>query len=118
MLSLKPDTEFALSGDEIEQSLGPVEITSGTAAGIALTQQQPIYPLSAKQSHTSGTVVLHARIGTDGRIHALKVVSSPDPDLAIASIAAVRRWTYKPYTLNGVPVEVETHINVNFTFGR
>lgn len=112
------DPELTLSGDEIEQHLGAVEVSSGTAAGMALSQVAPIYPESAKQNHISGTVVLHARLGTDGRVHALRVISSPDPDLAVASIAAVRRWTFKPYMLNGVPVEVETHINVNFTFGR
>lgn len=55
-----------------------------------------------------------ARIGRDGRIHALKVISSPDADLAIASLAAVRQWTYKPYLFNGMPVDVNTLITVNF----
>lgn len=109
--------EFELSDDEMEQSLGAVRISSGTAAGNVLSRPQPIYPESAKRSHTSGNVVLHARIGTDGRVHALTLVSTPDPDLAIASIAAVRTWTYKPYMLNGVPTEVETTVNVKFTFG-
>jgi outer membrane biosynthesis protein TonB len=40
----------------------------------------------------------------------------PDPDLALAAIDAVRKWVYKPYLLLGVPVDVETTINVNFTF--
>jgi protein TonB len=54
-------------------------------------------------------------IGRDGHILLLRVVSSPDPSLAVSAIAAVRQWNYRPYMLNGVPVEVETTINVNFT---
>jgi len=63
-------------------------------------------------------VVLHAVIGKDGHIHDLQVLSSPASDLTSAAEDAVRQWTYRPYTLLGDPVEVETTINVNFTFGR
>jgi protein TonB len=31
-----------------------------------------------------------------------------------AAIDAVRQWRYKPYLLNGEPVEVETTIEVEF----
>jgi TonB family protein len=68
-------------------------------------------------NHTSGRVILQARIGSDGHVHGLKVISTPDADLAIASLAAVRQWTYKPYLLNGEPVDVNTQITVNFSFG-
>src|SRR6185437_11628475 len=95
----------------------PVKIGSGVAAGRILAQAQPVYPARAKANHSQGLVVMHAVIGTDGHMRDLQVMSSPDPDLAIAAIAAVRQWTYHPYLLNGVPVAVETTINVNFTFG-
>lgn len=42
-------------------------------------------------------------------------MSGPDPD--IAALAAVRHWTYKPYLLNGEPIEVETIMTVSFSFG-
>ena len=115
--STAPDSQFALGDDLTQQNLNPVQVSSGTIAGMALKQQQPRYPQSAKDRHASGVVVMHAMIGTDGHIHALNVVSAPDPDLAIAAIAAVRNWVYKPYLLLGVPTEVKTTINVNFTFG-
>jgi hypothetical protein len=87
------------------------EVAPGVIAGYAIDQPQPVLP---KYARVSGTVRFKARIGTDGRIHALKLTSFPDPDLAIASIAAVRQWIYKPYLLNGVPVEISTEITVNF----
>jgi len=37
--------------------------------------------------------------------------------LAPAALEAVRQWRYRPYLLNGEPVEVDTQINVNFTLG-
>ena len=111
------DFETRISPDLIEREAHPVELSSGTVAGMALDQPTPNYPLSARQQRESGTVVLHAILGADGHIHALKLVSTPGADLAISAIAAVRRWKYKPYLVEGVPVDVETTINVNYTFG-
>jgi protein TonB len=37
--------------------------------------------------------------------------------LQAAAEAAVRSWRYKPYLLNGEPVEVETQVNVVFSLG-
>jgi hypothetical protein len=47
-----------------------------------------------------------------------KFGSTPDADLAIASLAAVRQWIYKPYLLNGEPVEVDTQLTANFSSSR
>jgi TonB family protein len=111
-----PESDFELSDAVIEQKLGPVRTSSGVTQGYAIKQPAPIYPGSAKERHASGVVILHALIGTDGHIHSLQVISMADPDLALAAIDAVRKWVYKPYLLLGVPVDVETTINVNFTF--
>jgi protein TonB len=59
-------------------------------------------------------VVLAAEISKDGSIENLHLVSG-HPMLAPAAIEAVKQWRYKPYILNGEPVEVETQITVNFT---
>jgi protein TonB len=37
--------------------------------------------------------------------------------LTQAAVDAVRSWRYRPYLLNGDPVEVETTVNVVFTLG-
>ena len=75
---------------------------------------QPEYPPIARQARIQGVVVLQALIGNDGSIQNLHVVSG-HPMLTNAALAAVKEWKYKPYFLNGEPVEVETTINVNFT---
>jgi protein TonB len=95
---------------------GPVRVSSGTVAGMAISQPQPTYPPIARAAHVQGTVVLHAIISKSGTIEKLTVVSGP-PMLTASAMDAVSRWRYKPYLLNGDPVEVETTINVNFTFG-
>jgi protein TonB len=35
-----------------------------------------------------------------------------------AALDAVRTWRYRPYLLDGQPVEVETSVNVIFTLQR
>lgn len=74
---------------------------------------QPVYPPPARWMHISGTVILHATIGTDGAVHKLSVMSG-NPILAQAAVAAVRDWCYRPTLLSGQPVEVETEITVKF----
>ena len=49
----------------------------------------------------------------EGTIENLQVVSG-HPLLVRAAIEAVRQWRYRPYVLNGEPVEVETQVTVNF----
>ena len=99
-------------------STGPVKVSGAVIQGFLLSHVDPVYPPGAKMMHVQGAVILHAQIGTDGHIHDLQIVSTPDTELAAAAMDAVRQWTYKPYMLNGAPVAVETTINVNFTINR
>ncbi len=110
------DADFSAGPDMESTSASLARIGAGVMAGAILSKPQPVYPQSAKSNHVQGTVVLRAIIGIDGHIHSLHIVSTPDADLAIAAVAAVRRWIYKPYTLNGLPTEVDTTITVNFAF--
>ena len=89
-------------------------ISGSVIAGSRISSVDPVYPDSAKRNHVEGTVILHAIIERDGTVHRLQPMNAVDPDLAIAAILAVRQWKYKPYLLNGEPVEVDTTITVNF----
>jgi TonB family protein len=110
--------DFAPSADlEEVKANDAAMVPSGVMAGQKISGVNPSYPENARRNHISGSVILRARIGDDGRIHSLKVIATPDADLAIAALTAVRTWTYKPYLLNGEPVEVDTQITVNFAFG-
>jgi protein TonB len=85
-------------------------------AGMIVLKTQPVYPPIAKAARQSGTVVLQATISKTGSIENLHVVSGPAM-LQQAAMDAVRQWRYRPYLLNGEPVEVETTVNVIFTLG-
>jgi len=74
----------------------------------------PSYPLLARQMKVQGSVVLQALISKDGLIQDLRVLSGPGI-LANAAQEAVRQWRFKPYLLEGQPVETEANITVNFT---
>jgi len=92
-------------------------IVSHLDEGFIIHRVQPVYPRNAIITRTEGTVVLAALIDTSGRITQLHALSG-HPLLIPAAIDAVRQWRYKPYVLNGAPVEVETQINVNFYLSR
>jgi len=77
----------------------------------------PQYPPEAGRQRIEGTVVLMAVIGKDGTVHDVRVESGL-PLLAQAAIEAVKQWRYKPYLLNGEPVEVDSHITINFTLSQ
>ena len=74
---------------------------------------QPDYPTLARQVRVQGKVVLRAMISREGAIENLQVLSG-HPMLIPAAVDAVRQWRYRPYVLNGEPVEVETEVTVNF----
>ncbi len=90
-----------------------IRVSSGVAQGNVLSKVTPQYPAIARTARIQGTVVLEATISKQGTIQNLRAVSGP-PMLYQAAIDAVRQWRYKPYLLNGEPVEVSTTVNVVF----
>ena len=90
-----------------------MRVSPGVTKGLLAYQIEPTYPVLARQAHIQGAVVLSAIIDKDGNIENLQLVSG-HPMLAPAAIDAVRQWRYKPFLLNGRPLEVETTITVTF----
>jgi protein TonB len=90
-----------------------LRVSSGVAQGQLLRQVSPQYPNQARQERVEGTVVLQAVISKDGSVQKLAVVSGPSM-LTRAAMDAVKQWRYRPFALNGEPVEADTQINVNF----
>jgi len=91
-----------------------IRVSQGVTQGMLVRKVQPAYPPLARQARIQGPVVLQAEIGKDGSIQNLRLISG-HPMLAPAAIEAIKQWKYKPYILNGEPVEVETTITFNFT---
>lgn len=83
------------------------------AEGNLIYRVQPSYPPLARQARIQGPVKLRAIVSRTGTIENLTVLSG-HAMLVTAAIEAVRQWRYRPYLLNGDPIEVETEITVNF----
>ncbi|HUK24556.1 MAG TPA: TonB family protein [Terriglobales bacterium] len=94
-----------------------VKVSQGVTQGLLIHKVEPQYPAIARQARIQGTVVLNAIISRQGQIQNLKVISG-SPMLVPAAIQAVKQWRYKPYVLNGNPVEVETSVTVNFNLSN
>jgi periplasmic protein TonB len=91
-----------------------VRVSQGVSAGLLVRKVTPTYPPLARQARIQGQVVLRAVISKDGSIEGLTLVSG-HPMLVQSALEAVKQWKYKPYLLNGEPVEVDTEVMVNFT---
>jgi len=115
-LALGMHVDGVSAGDSSSASKAPKQITvsSKVMSGNLLTKAVPVYPPGAKKAKIQGTVVLSVVIGDDGNVKNIQVVSGPN-ELQQASIDAVRQWTYKPYLLNGDPVEVKTTVNIIYS---
>lgn len=91
----------------------PVRVSSSVVEGLLVYKVTPSYPSIAKATGTQGTVMLQATISARGSIENLRVVSGPAL-LQQAALDAVQQWRYRPYLLNGQPIEVETTVQVVF----
>ena len=85
--------------------------------GNLIHRVDPPYPAIAKTARVQGVVVIKAIISRDGAIEHAELLNGPAL-LTSAAMAAVRQWRYRPYYLNGEPVEVETQITLNFVLNR
>jgi TonB family protein len=94
-----------------------VEVSQGVSQGLLLKKVAPAYPSLAWQSRKEGTVELLATISREGTISDVKVLKG-DVIFVRSATDAVRQWKYRPYLLNGQPVEIKTQITVNFTMPR
>ncbi|HXZ28319.1 MAG TPA: energy transducer TonB, partial [Terriglobales bacterium] len=91
-----------------------IRVSAEVAAGMLAYRVAPRYPEIAKAHRLQGWVVLHVIIGKDGKVQQLGVVSG-HPVLVPAAMDAVRQWRYRPYLLQGQPVEVDTQVTIAFT---
>jgi TonB family protein len=90
-----------------------VWISQGVSQGLLIKRVQPDYPNKAIQNGVQGQVVMTALISKTGNVEDLTLVSG-HPLLVPAASKAVKKWKYKPYQVQGNPVEVKTTILVNF----
>ena len=97
------------------------EVEEDHAAGVSaasaedgiLHRVEPEYPEEARQKGIEGPVVVNLDIGRDGRVLEAKVVSGP-PLLTQAVMDAVKQWVFKPHSVNGELIPMQTRITLTF----
>jgi protein TonB len=97
--------------------LQALSISQGVSQGLIIKKVSPSYPPNALRMRVEGAVQLLATISKKGDISSVKILSG-DPTLARAAVDAVKQWKYKPYLLDGNPVEIQTQVTVNFKLPR
>jgi protein TonB len=105
------------SGNAATPVLQDLHVSQGVSRGLLVKEVQPAYPASARQMRIEGAVDLLATISKNGDISAVKVLDG-NAQLAHAAVDAVKQWKYKPYLLNGEPVEIQTQVTVKFKLPR
>ena len=106
------------AGPSVRQEVkAPIQVPSTVEEVLLIRKTMPVYPPIARAAHIEGTVRLAATISKTGYIENLHIASGPAM-LRQAALDAVSTWRYRPYLLNGQPVEVETTVDVIFTLSR
>ncbi len=98
------------SSAEPDNSIAPLPAAAG---GTLLYRVEPEYPEEARRQGIEGAVVLDVHIGGDGAVQNAQLVSGP-PELAQASIGAVKQWRFQPRRVNGRGAPMETRVTLNF----
>jgi TonB family protein len=101
----------------VKPVLQTLSVSQGVSQGLLYKKVAPSYPQNALRMHIEGKVELQATISKEGNITHIKVMSG-DAQLARSASDAVKQWKYKPYLLNGEPVEIQTQVTVNFKLPR
>jgi TonB family protein len=91
---------------------GPVSVPSATIIAYALSAPQPPYPADEPRG-ISGTVVVQVTISKEGKVIGIRAVSGPD-ELRPATVQAVQAWRFRPYLIDGAPVDVTTTLGFLF----
>ena len=108
-------TDVAAMTPTIESATpAKVHVKSSVMASQKIAGENPTYPPEARANKIQGTVVLALTIDKDGAPEDVHVTRSPDKSLADSAIKAVRTWRWRPYLLNGNPVDVDTTVNVTY----
>ena len=91
-----------------------VFVSASALMRYVIVSPKPTYPQVAHFQRTQGDVMVRALISENGRIESATAVSGPT-SLQEAAVDAMRGWRYRPYLINGKPVEVQTYVNFHFS---
>ncbi len=115
MATMVPEASGNKPPDAAMPSIEPVDVPE--LAERALLSDQPKIDYPAAAGAQQGTVILQVLIGRDGTVQDAKFMQG-SLAFARAAIAGVKQWKFKPYTMNGRPVSVQTKLTISFRPGQ
>lgn len=115
-----PVPAHSRTGEESRSDLrkpGSDKIGGQVREPVLLRKVEPVYPQLARQARVRGVVRIAATVGVNGKLRNITALSG-SPLLVPAAMDAVRRWAYRPATLNGEAIEASIRIELHFALGR
>jgi TonB family protein len=107
------DAYSSASSSASSNKSGAVTVDAGVMKASLISFRVPAYPEAARVNHVEGRVVMQAIVSKSGTLGRLRVI---DGDLVLRSAVseALSKWRYRPYVVNGEPVEVAATVTVDF----
>ena len=115
--SAPPANLVPSASPSLRPTLSTLNVSQGVSTGLLIKKVAPSYPANALRMQVEGNVELMATISKEGNIGNIKVISG-EAQLTKAAVDAVKQWKYKPYLLNGEPVEIQTQVTIKFKLPR
>jgi protein TonB len=104
-------------GGQIGGQMGPapkrIEAENANIKMVMVSGNKPDYTPQALEKEVQGTLVVKCLIGVDGSVRNCRVVQGL-PFLDRATVATLQQQRYKPYLINGQPVEVDLTFRIRF----
>jgi len=113
------DVNFSLAKEAARKpaTQAPIEIGGTAQESKLINKVRPVYPPEAKAAGLQGSVKLVVVIAENGTLGEIRSANGPLP-LIDPAVEAVRQWTWKPTTRDGVNVPVITEIMINFKLSQ
>ena len=92
----------------------PLRVGGDVKAPVTISRVEPQYPEVARKARISGIVIVECIIDKSGSVRDVQVLKGLPFGLDQAAVEAVKKWKFKPGTLNGQPVDVIFNLTVNF----
>ena len=92
----------------------PLRVGGNVKAPVVLERVQPRYTEIARRARIQGPVIIEAVINQEGEVVDARVIKGLPMGLENEALSALKRWKFKPGTLNGRPVPVYFNLVINF----
>jgi len=112
-----PDTDIIFGipeGPPPAEPEGPIRVGGDVQPPVKVSAPSPQYTEIARKARIQGVVIVEAIIDKEGNVTNVKILKGLPMGLDTAAADAVKKWRFKPATLNGKPVAVIYNLTVNF----